>query len=139
MNNVNGDLLDEGLRAVMGEERCKDVYGTGGTTEGAEIATSPAAPRNDRREGAEARMECRKAKREAERAVDAKLEAVPKYAPNWLDRLKGCAKCAMVWGSLVALFGYWHISGQMDGSAAIPCMVACGCFGGFKIGNVCRK
>ena len=137
MSNVNGDLLDEGLRAVMGEERCQDVYGTGSTNEGAEIATSPSAPRNDKREGADARKENRKTKREG--VKDAKWEAVPKYAPNWLDRLKGCAKHAMVFGGLVALFGYWHISGQMDGSAAIPCMVACGCFGGFKIGNVCRK
>ena len=70
---------------------------------------------------------------------DAKWDKVPAYAPNWFDRLKGCARYAMVCGGLVALFGYWHISGQMDGSAAIPCMVACGCFGGFKIGNVCRK
>ena len=137
MSNVNGDLLDDGLRAVMGEERCQDVYGAGSTNEGPEIATSPAAPRNDMRGNAEAHMENRKAKREG--VKDAEWEAVPKYAPNWLDRLKGCAKHAMVFGGLVALFGYWHFSGQMDGSAAIPCMVACGCFGGFKIGNVCRK
>ena len=128
MNNVNGDLLDEGLRAVMGEERCQDVTKAPKEQKKTEAAmASSVSPR-----GAATFPK-------GEGFKDAKWDKAPAYAPNWFDRLKGCAKCAMVWGSLVALFGYWHISGQMDGSAAIPCMVACGCFGGFKIGNVCRK
>ena len=124
MSNVNGDLLDDGLRAVMGEERCQDVSGEWKGNPSVSCADSSLYTREPLG---------------AAKAGKTKREAVPKYAPNWLDRLKGCAKHAMVFGGLVALFGYWHFSGQMDGSAAIPCMVACGCFGGFKIGNVCRK
>ena len=133
MDNMNGDLLDDGLRAVMGEERRQDVSGDRKSNPSVSYADSSLYTREPL--GA---AKAGKAKRE-EGFKDAKWDKVPAYAPNWYDRLKGCAKCAMVWGSLVALFGYWHISGQMDGSAAIPCMVACGCFGGFKIGNVCRK
>lgn len=70
---------------------------------------------------------------------DIERKEYPTYAPNWFDKLKGCGKYALVCGVLVAVFWYWNITGLMASTAAIPCMVVCGTYGGFKIGNVCRK
>ena len=146
--NLMEDAEDEGLKAVMGS-RFQDVSKEGSTGETAAKATPQS--RCSRDSSAQGTSFCRpytgeplgaekdgKAKRNRA-AVDAEYTELPTYAPNWFDRLKGCARYALVCGSLVALFGYWHISGQMDASAAVPCMVACGTIGGFKIGNVCRR
>lgn len=129
-NKLMEDAEDEGLKAVMGskfQDKTKDEPHVTGAM---------------------------RAKREMEKKYPSHLgtvadkkqpvpegewKSVPTYAPNWLSKLKGCAQHALLCGLLVALFGYWNISGQMDASAAVPCMVACGTIGGFKIGNVCRK
>ena len=118
--NLMEDAEDEGLKAVMGS-KFQDVS--------QEIPKKPAAPLNDR--------PARKVKQEQK--APAEPESIPTYAPNWMSKLKGCGRYAMVCGGLVALFGYWHITGQMDASAAVPCMVACAGYGGFRIGNVCRR
>jgi hypothetical protein len=124
------DAEDEGLKAVMGgkfQDKTKDTSHVTGamrmTREMEQKYPSHLGTVGDKK-----------------RAVpEGEWKTVPTYAPNWFDKLKGCGKYAMVCGLLVALFGYWHISGQMDASAAVPCMVACGTIGGFKIGNVCRR
>lgn len=70
-----------------------------------------------------------------ERAADAKYAHVPKYAPNLFDRLKGCAKWAVTFGSLSMLIFYWQQTGLMDPAAAVPSMCACTCLAGFGVGK----
>lgn len=68
-------------------------------------------------------------------AVDAKYAPVPMYVPSFLDRLKGCAKWAVTFGSLSMLFFYWQQTGLMDPAAAVPSMCACTCLAGFGVGR----
>lgn len=120
------DAEDEGLKAVMGS-KFQDVSRE-------QKASAPKVQKKAKEDPALIRQPSRAATFPRGEGLE-----VPTFAPNWFDKLKGCGKYAMVCGLLVALFGYWHISGQMDASAAVPCMVACGTIGGFKIGNVCRR
>jgi hypothetical protein len=122
------DAEDEGLKAIMGG-KFKDYSNTASDLNTPERLRPVKAPDKER-------------PLRAATASDIHINApkeVPTYAPNWFDRLKGCGKYAMICGLLVAVFWYWNITGLMESAAAIPCMVACGTYGGFKIGNVCRR
>ena len=66
---------------------------------------------------------------------DAEHEPIPKYAPSFMDRLKGCAKWAVIFGGLTMLFFYWQQVGMMDPAAAVPSMCACTCLAGFGVGK----
>ena len=68
-----------------------------------------------------------------------KCMSIPKYAPNYMTRLKGCTKWAMIFGGLTFLFFYWQEAGLMDPMAAVPSMCACTGLGGLKIGMICRE
>ena len=139
-NEQNRDLMedseDAGLKAVMGG-KFQDMS--------REIPTSPAPPRNDKvRRERDKYPSCLKTAADYKDPDHSKLYegewgSVPTYAPNWFDKLKGCGKYALIGGLLVAVFWYWNVTGQMVSAAAIPCMVACASWGGFRIGNVCRK
>ena len=124
------DAEDEGLKAVMGD-RFQDKTKDASHVTGAMKAAQDKERKYPSHLGTVA---------DKERPVpEGEWKEHPTYAPNWFDKLKGCGKYALVCGALVAVFGYWHISGQMDASAAVPCMVACAGYGGFRIGNVCRR
>lgn len=58
--------------------------------------------------------------------------------PNWLDKLKACAKHIAVFGGLSILFFYWQQTGQMDSSAAVPSMCACTALAGLGVGRNIR-
>ena len=130
------DAEDEGLRAVMGS-KFQDVS--------QEIPTSAAPPRNAKvRREKDKYPSCLKTVADCKDPDHGKLYegewgSAPTYAPNWFDKLKGCGKYALGCGALVAVFWYWNMTGQMESAAAVPCMLACGTYGGFKIGNVCRR
>ena len=79
-----------------------------------------------------------KATEKAKNVPDAEYEAVPQYAPSFMDRLKGCAKWSLIFGGLTMLFFCWQEAGLMDPAAAVPSMCVCTCLGGFKIGGICR-
>lgn len=61
--------------------------------------------------------------------------SIPKYAPSFMDRLKGCTKWAMTFGCLTMLFFYWQEAGLMAPAAAVPSMCACTCLAGFGVGK----
>lgn len=120
------DAEDEGLKAVMGS-KFQDVSRE-------QKASAPKVQKKDKEDPALIRQPSRAATFPRGEGLE-----VPSYAPNWFDRLKGCGKYALVCGALVAVFWYWNMTGLMESAAAIPCMLACGTYGGFKIGNVCRR
>ena len=68
-------------------------------------------------------------------AANATCATVPRYAPNLFDRLKGCAKWAVTFGSLSMLIFYWQQTGLMDPAAAVPSMCACTCLAGYGVGK----
>ena len=128
MSNINGDLLDEGLQAVMGKERCQDVSSQFGKTEAKEIVTSPAAPHNDR--------EKRTAKREPESVEDASWVKLNVISP--MAKVKCCAKWAMLFGSISGLLFYWQQAGLLDPKAAVPSLIICALGAGLTVGYHAR-
>lgn len=124
------DADDEGLKAVMGD-KFQDK------TKDASHVTGAMKTKRDMEQNYPSCLGTVADKKQT--TPKGEWKEYPTYAPNWFDRLKGCGKYALVCGALVAVFWYWNITGQMASAAAIPCMVACGTYGGFKIGNVCRK
>lgn len=116
MSNVNGDLLDEGLQGVMGKDRCQnDWYGSKKADD-------------SKREKKEARKD---------KPVEAQWEPV-KEKPNHMDKLKACAKDALLYGALALLFFYFQQTGQMLPSAALPCICACCILLGLGVGKNAR-
>lgn len=63
-----------------------------------------------------------------------------KPEPDFFDRLKACAKSALLFGGLTLLCFYWQQTGQMEASAAVPSMCVCTCLAGWGVGrNAARK
>lgn len=58
-----------------------------------------------------------------------------KSEPDFYDRLKACAKSALLFGGLSLLFFYWQQTGQMEASAAMPSICACTCLAGLGVGR----
>ena len=75
------------------------------------------------------------------KGAPAKIEgtAIPKYAPNFFDRLRDCTKWAVTFGALTMLFFYWQETGLMDPVAAVPSMCVCTCLAGFGVGKNALK
>lgn len=72
-------------------------------------------------------------------APDAEWKPV-KPAPDFFDRLKGCATWAVCCGGLSMLLFYWQQTGQMMPSAAVPSLYACAFLFGWGISkNAARK
>lgn len=128
MSNYNGDLLDDGLQSVMGKDRCKDVWTI--MPEGAEALLERDRKRSDSRKTVDAKKkEVRK-----DKPVEAQWEPV-KEKPNQLDKLKACAKDALLYGALALMFFYFQQTGQMELTASMPCICACVLLGGIGIGK----
>ena len=112
---TNDDLLDEGLQAVMGPERCIDW-----------------------------RLPCDKPIEEKtktagkDKPISAQWEPA-KPAPNWLDCLKDCAKQTAMFSGLCILICYWQQTGLMDSAAAVPSMLTCMLLAGVSIGKSIKK
>lgn len=113
MSNYNDDLLDDGLQNVMGKERCQN----------------PEDWQKNFKKPAEKKMEVRK-----DKPVEAQWEPV-KEKSNHLDKLKACAKDALLYGALALLFFYFQQTGQMDLTASMPCICTCVLLGGIGIGK----
>ena len=56
-------------------------------------------------------------------------------APNWLDKVKACAKSAAVFGGLTFLIFYWQQADLMASSIAVPSMCFCTAMVGLAIGK----
>ena len=109
MSNINSDLLDEGLQAVMGKDRCQNEW------------TVPKKPEGKKPEPVK-----------KEQAVDASW--VPVKKEGSMDKLKECAKSATIFGGISALLFYWQQAGLLASSAAVPSLIACALAAGLSIG-----
>lgn len=68
---------------------------------------------------------------------DAQLEPVKERTR--MDDLKECAKSSLIFGGLNMLIWYWQVSGLVDESVALPCMLICAALFGLGIGKCCKK
>lgn len=62
-----------------------------------------------------------------------------KPEPDFMDKLKTCAKYTCLFGGLCTLVFYWQQTGQMADSAAVPSMLACFGLAGLGIGKATAK
>lgn len=72
------------------------------------------------------------------KAVDGSKEAQWEPAPHdptQLEKLKACAKDALLFGGLSLVFFYFQQSGQMAMTASMPCIVTCVALAGFGVGK----
>ena len=127
LNDINNlDPNDEGLKSIMGS-RFHDI-------------TEPMTAARPAKKAAPAPADTDEEYAPAETAYTDPLRwAPPKPAPNWLDRLKACAKWSLTFGGLCLLFFYWQQTGLMDPAAALPSMLACTLIGGWGIGKHATK
>lgn len=66
---------------------------------------------------------------------DGKWEPV-KPTPNYMDKLKACAKWLGIFGGLSCLVFYWEQAGLMASSIAVPTMCVCTALGGWGLGKI---
>ena len=121
---LNDDLLDEGLQAVMGPDRCQNPEDwqpkQKKTPEKTPAEVKPAAPKI------------------FNKALDTKFEPA-RPAPNAMDKLKAAAKGSLLTSALCLLVFYWQQTGLMDSAAALPSMLACMLLTGVNIGKAVTK
>lgn len=72
-----------------------------------------------------------------EKPVNAQLEPVAER--SFTQKLMDCGKKAVVYAGLCLLVFYWQQTGQMEPSAAVPCMMACTTMVGVTYGRVFAK
>ena len=71
------------------------------------------------------------------KARDAEFEPVP-HAPTQMEKIKACAKDALIFGGLSLMFFYFQQSGQMAMTASMPCICACCVLLGLGVGKNAR-
>lgn len=116
MEKFNDDLLDEGLQGVMGKDRCQDLCGER-TVAKKETVHNVAVSKK-------------------EKAMNARWEPVREN--TYMDKLKACAKDALLFGGLSMIFFYFQQTGQMLPSAAMPCICVCCILLGLGVGKNAR-
>lgn len=73
-----------------------------------------------------------------DKAVDAQWEPA-RPEPNFMEKLQGCAKYALLFGGLTFLIFYWNEAGLMASSIAVPSMCVCAALGGLGVGKSCVR
>lgn len=110
MGNKNSDLLDEGLQAVMGKDRCQN----------------PEDWQKDIKEHKAGR------KSQVENAVDASW--APVKTVTYLDKIRECVKYGLLFSGVSGLLFYWQQAGLLASSAAVPSLIVCALGAGLTIG-----
>lgn len=124
LNDINNlDPNDEGLKAVMGD-RFHDATKDPAPAKKAEPAPVKAVEEKPAKTG---------------HTVPVALWEPVKPDPNWLDRLKACAKYSAIFGGLGLLFFYWQQTGLMAPAAALPSMCTCALLAGLSVGKHATK
>lgn len=119
-NNINGlDPQDIGLKGIMGERF------QGGSQQPGKFAR-PSEGTNTT-----------PAEKKAQKPTEAHWEPTKEH--NWMDDLKECTKTSLLFGGLNLLIWYWQISGLMDESVALPCMLVCAALFGLGIGKCMKR
>lgn len=123
-NDINElDVNDIGLKMVMGDRFQDD-------TQSASEAKEECFTRGPE-------MNIRWSEPKKPKAKDAQWEPVPQY--SFTQKLMTCGKKAAVYAGLCLLISYWQSTGQMEASAAMPCMMACTALIGVTYGRVFAK
>lgn len=122
MNDINNlDNEDLGLKGIFGERFHDETQGKAAGEDAKSKA--PAAAKCEKKTG-----------KAVHKPLDAQLEPV-KPKPNQMDKLKACAKDALLYGGLSLLFFYWQQTGQMAITASMPCICACCVLAGLGVGR----
>lgn len=112
---------------LFDEELCGLVKFTDATTtahNGAEPKKNPATK--------EPAKEKKTAKKQTEKPVDAEYEPVK----TWYDeKIFNMVKWTALFMGLEYLVFYWQQTGQMQDSAAMPCMIVCALLAGISVGK----
>ena len=124
MSVKNSDLLDEGLQAVMGKDRCQN--------ERKPVQKPMVEPISTRPASAEMKVQIPSGD-----SVDASW--APAKEPNWMDNLKSCVKSVALFGGLSFLIFYWKEAGLMAESIAVPAIAVCTAIAGFGAGRTVRR
>ena len=106
----NTDLLDEGLQAVMGKDRCQNEW-------------TPATKKAEAKKPEQVKKG---------QPVDASW--APVKAETSMDKLKECVKSAVLFGGISGLLFYWQQAGLLASSAAVPSLIVCALLAGLAIG-----
>jgi hypothetical protein len=79
-------------------------------------------------------------KKAAQKPTNKPMDAEYEPVKTWYDeKTVNMVKWAVVFIGLEYLVFYWQQTGQMQDSAAIPCMVICALLAGLNIGNSWRR
>lgn len=121
MIEINSDLLDAGLQAVMGKDRCQDV------TEQMKKNPKPTPAK---------KVEQEKAKAATTGTLDAEWMKLNTVSP--MAKLKGCVKGVWLYGGISLLLFWWQQAGLLASEAAVPSFVVLALLAGVQIGSICR-
>lgn len=80
-----------------------------------------------------------KAAQQTNEVEDAQYVQIPKMEPDFMARLKGCAKWAGVCGGISMLLWWFLVNDMMVIEAAYPCILACALLTGFGVGKNVMK
>ena len=128
MSVKNSDLLDEGLQAVMGKDRCQNEWKPVSKPMVEPISTKSTSTCK----------ESNVAQKPTSKAMDAQWEPA-RPEPNWMDNLKACAKAVLLFGGLSCLIFYWKQTGLMAESIAVPSMCICTALAGWGAGRNIKR
>ena len=116
-NDINElDVNDIGLKGIFGDRFHDETEGVSKK----ETTTTPKAEKPVQKPNLKPR--------------DAEWEPAP-HEPTQMEKLKACAKDALLFGGLSLMFWYFQQSGQMTMSASMPCIVTCVALAGFGVGR----
>ena len=116
-NDINElDVNDIGLKGIFGDRFHDETEGVSKK----ETTTTPKAEKHVQKPKLKPR--------------DAEWELAP-HAPTQMEKLKACAKDALLFGGLSLMFFYFQQTGQMAMSASMPCICACVALAGFGVGR----
>ena len=65
---------------------------------------------------------------------DSEWEPEP-HKPTQMEKIKACAKDALLFGGLSLMFFWFQQTGQMAMTASMPCIIACTALAGFGVGR----
>lgn len=110
MHELNDDLLDGGLQAVMGKERCQNPEDWQKTIK----------------------------ERRAEKACSAEpvrdIGKAPARPRTALEKVKACTKWITVFALISGTLFYWQQAGLLDSRAAVPSLILCALGAGLTVG-----
>lgn len=111
MSNINSDLLDEDLQAVMGKDRCQNEW---------TVPKKKEKPCNVKQD----------------EPMDAGWVQLNTVSP--MVRLKNCVKWGTPFAVLSSILFYWQQAGLLASSAAVPSLIICALGAGLTVGYHAR-